>query len=145
MIRTIKPEFFRHEELFEAEQETGLPLRLAFAGVWTVADREGRFRWLPRQIKLDVLPYDDVDMARVLDALASRWFIVPYEVGGERFGFIPTWHKHQIVNHRESASKLPVPDACSTRESPVLVASATRHGLAHDKPWGELEGEPGRE
>jgi hypothetical protein len=31
-IRTIKPEFFRHGGLFDAEIETGLPLRVAFAG-----------------------------------------------------------------------------------------------------------------
>ena len=54
-IRTIKPEFFRHEALFEAEHRAGLPLRLAFAGLWTAADREGRFKWRPRQLKLDVL------------------------------------------------------------------------------------------
>ena len=44
-IRTIKPEFFRHEALYEAEHETGLPLRVAYAGLWTAADREGRFQW----------------------------------------------------------------------------------------------------
>jgi hypothetical protein len=27
-IRTIKPDFFTHEDLFDAEQESGLPLRL---------------------------------------------------------------------------------------------------------------------
>jgi hypothetical protein len=32
-IRTVKPEFFRHEELYELEKQTGLPLRLAFIGV----------------------------------------------------------------------------------------------------------------
>jgi hypothetical protein len=67
-IRTIKPEFFRHADLYEAEKETGLPLRLAFAGLWTAADREGRFKWRPRELKLDCLPHDDVDFSRVLDA-----------------------------------------------------------------------------
>ena len=55
-IRTIKPEFFRHEALFEAEQATGLPLRVAYAGLFTAADREGRFKWSPRSLKLDCLP-----------------------------------------------------------------------------------------
>ena len=30
-IRTIKPDFFRHYDLYQAEKETGLPVRLAFA------------------------------------------------------------------------------------------------------------------
>ncbi|GAA4169527.1 hypothetical protein [Shinella granuli] len=77
-IRTIKPEFFKHEGIFDAEQETGLPLRLAFAGLWTQCDREGRFAWRPRQLKVDILPYDELDFLRVLDALATRGFIVKY-------------------------------------------------------------------
>jgi hypothetical protein len=109
-IRTVKPEFFRHEELFEAEQASGLPLRLAYAGLWIVADREGRFRWRPRNIKLDVMPFDDVDFEAVLNELATRKFIVKYEVGGEIFAHIPKWSKHQHVNQREAASDLPAPD-----------------------------------
>ncbi|WP_342643466.1 hypothetical protein [Rhodoligotrophos ferricapiens] len=113
-IRTIKPDFFRHEQLFEAEVACGLPLRLAFAGLWTVADREGRFRWQPRVLKLDVLPFDDVDFREVLSALECHGFIRQYEVDGELFGHIPSWGKHQHINQREPASSIPAPyDACA--------------------------------
>lgn len=153
-IRTIKPEFFRHEGLFEAEVRSGLPLRLAFAGLWTVADREGRFRWRPRQLKLDVLPYDDVDISAVLDTLKSEAFIVDYIVDGEQFGWIPTWHRHQVINGRESQSKLPAPpvhdaspdgaardaDATATREARVSHASGTPHRHAQGEREGEREG-----
>ncbi len=80
-IRTIKPEFFHHEGLFEAEMETKLPLRVAFAGLWCIADREGRFKWEPRRIGVQVLPYDGVDFSRVLDALTTRGFVLKYRVG----------------------------------------------------------------
>lgn len=106
-IRTIKPELFRHEELFEAEQAFQLPLRLAFVGLLTCCDREGRFRWRPRQLKLDVMPYDEVDFARVLDALVTGGFVVKYEVLGKIYGCIPSWHKHQHINNKESDSFLP--------------------------------------
>jgi hypothetical protein len=134
-IRTIKPEFFRHEGLYEAEIESGLPLRVAFAALWTVADREGRFKWRPRELKLDCLPYDDVDFSRVLDALGTRGLIVQYEVDGESLGWIPTFSKHQVVNTRERASALPPPnntnkDNTLTREAPVEVAGRTRHQTA---------------
>ena len=36
-IRTIKPEFFTHEILYEAEIRFKLPLRVAFAGLWGYA------------------------------------------------------------------------------------------------------------
>ena len=108
-IRTIKPDFFRHEELYQAEKESGLPLRLSYIGLWTVADREGRFKWRPREIKLDICPYDDLDFEEVLDALAEYGFVVKYQVEGEYFGFIPTFLKHQVINPREAKSKIPDP------------------------------------
>ena len=126
-IRTVKPEFFRHEGLYEAEQASGLPLRLAFAGLWTACDREGRFRWRPRQLKLDALPFDDLDFGQVLDALAVAGFVCRYVVDGQEYGFVPSWPRHQVINNREAASSLPEPtaDALSTRASRVNDACPT--------------------
>ena len=109
-IRTIKPDFFRHEALYEAERKTRLPLRLAFAGLWTACDRVGRFRWQPRVLKLDVLPFDELDFEKVLAALRDHGFLVQYEYAGEQFGHIPSWGKHQHINQREADSVLPAPD-----------------------------------
>ena len=108
-IRTVKPSFFRHLDLYRAEKETGLPLRIAFAGLWTACDREGRFRWVPEELKLDCLPYDEVDFSRVLDALSTRNFIRHYEVDGRQFGWVPTFKEHQAINNKEAVSTLPVP------------------------------------
>ena len=128
-IRTIKPEFFKHERLFDAELETGLPLRLAFAGLWTQCDREGRFHWRPRALKTDVLPYDEIDFSRVLDVLVTRGFVVKYACQGEEYGCIPSWNKHQVINNRESKSEIP-PQPENKRELVDTVeqsdASATR-------------------
>jgi hypothetical protein len=109
-IRTIKPEFFRHEGLYELERESGLPARVAFAGLWTVVDREGRFVWKPRALKLDCLPYDECDFASVLEALESKGFVIRYKDSGRELGFIPSWHEHQVVNIREAKSLLPEPN-----------------------------------
>lgn len=131
-IRCVKPDLFRHEGLFEAERKTGLPLRVSFIGLFTTVDREGRFRWRPRQLKLDVLPFDEVDFANVLEALRTHGFIVHYLSGGEEYGAIPSWHKHQVINNRESASCLPDPAQCQhvdhasgTREARVRHATPT--------------------
>lgn len=145
-IRSIKPDFFRHAGLFDLEQETGLPMRVAFAGLWTAADREGRFKWQPRELKLDCLPHDAVDFSRVLDALLTRRYIVKYVVNGVEYGCIPTWHEHQVINNRESASILPEPTETSiaatscTREARVSDASATP--LVHAQ--GEGKGREGK-
>ena len=147
-IRTIKPEFFHHEGLFEAEMETKLPLRVAFAGLWCIADREGRFKWEPRRIGVQVLPYDGVDFSRVLDALATRAFVLKYRVGDACFGWIPSFLKHQVINNRESESILPDPDGnieeipANTEESD---ASATREPREDHACRKEGKGREGKE
>ncbi len=137
-IRTIKPDFFRHVGLFNAERETGLPLRVAFAGLWTACDREGRFVWEPIALKLDCLPYDDLDFATVLDALATRGFLVRYACGTRELGYIPSWRRHQHLNNKERPSDLPNPlestayarvnDAQSTRDERVVEGEGEREG-----------------
>jgi hypothetical protein len=106
-IRTIKPEFFLHDGLYEAETETKLPLRIAFIGLWCAADRSGRFKWEPRRLGVSILPYDGTDFSRVLDALVTRGFVVKYASSGEVIGWIPSFERHQVINNRESASCLP--------------------------------------
>ena len=136
-IRTIKPEFFRHPELYEAEKLSGYPLRVAFAGLWTVADRDGRFRWTPRTLKLDCLPFDDVDFELVMEALERNGFIKRYAIQGVAYGCIPSWACHQVVNVREQISKIP----------DISRADTFLHVHAHTTPVqenGEREGK-GRE
>jgi hypothetical protein len=107
--RLIRPAFFKHAELFDAEQASGLPLRLAFAGLWTVADKEGRFSWKPRDIKADAMPHDALDFAAVLDALHQHGFVTRYRVEGKDYGCIPSWAKHQSPHKTERPSELPSP------------------------------------
>lgn len=116
-IRNLKPQFFKHAELYDAEHASGLPLRVAYAGLWCVADREGRFKWKPREIKLEVLPYDTVDMSAVLDALVRYGFIFKYKCAGQEYGFIPTFKQHQFINRNEAQSTIPAPSENSNAQS----------------------------
>ena len=136
-MRGIKPEFFQHEGLFDLEAKTGLPVRLVFIGLWTQADREGRFQWRPRQIKTQLDPYGAIDLAAVLDALADGGFVVRYEVDGETYGVIPKFTKHQNIPKREPESKLPEPppgkDSASTGTGLVLSQASTGTVRVQDK------------
>jgi hypothetical protein len=140
-IRTIKPEFFKHEGLFDLERETELPIRIAFSGLWTCCDREGRFEWRPRWLKSEILPYDEVDFSRVLDALVTRGFLEKYAIGSEIYGCIPSWKKHQVINNKELPSVIPAPteslqiqqpDASLTRGTPVIDTSQARDSRVTD-------------
>lgn len=99
--RLIAPSFFTNGDLYDAELAAGLPLRLAFAGLWTVADRRGLFAWKPREIKLAVLPYDDVDMASTMLALCQHQFVSYYEVDGKGYGMLPSFGKWQTFHVKE--------------------------------------------
>ena len=148
-IRTIKPDFFLHDALFEAEKASELPLRVAYIGLWCAADREGRFKWEPRRLGAAILPYDMVDFSRVLDALTTRGFIERHASQGVEFGLIPSFVRHQVINNRETESTLPVPtaesviigiptreprdtDACGTREVQGKAEGKGREGKGKD-------------
>ena len=116
-IRTIKPEFFTSEDVVSLS-----PLaRLLFIALWCEADREGRFVWKPKTFKLRYLPADPCDADALCQELLDAGLVVLY---GDDLAFIPTFAKHQHINPREAASKLPSPDAYPTRAPRVSDASS---------------------
>jgi hypothetical protein len=113
--RNIKPGFFTNEDLVELDFAT----RLLFAGLWTVADKEGRLQDRPKKIKIDVFPADNLDIDAMLQALADRKFITRYEVNGGKFIQIANWTKHQNPHHTEKASEIPGIDGELTVKPPL--------------------------
>ena len=109
-IRTVKPEFFVHAELADLERDVGLPVRLAFIGLWCAVDRDGKFKWNPRRLGVQILPYDNVDFEVIMDALESAGFIEKYEVDNKTYGCVPSFPRHQVINNREPDSLIPSPD-----------------------------------
>ncbi len=107
-IRTVKPEFFRHEGLqdLEAAHPGKYPM-LVFEGIWTICDREGRFLWKPRSIKLDILPFLEFNMSETMDLLAQSGFIQKYEIEDNVYGEVLAWDRHQIVSRDEPPSEIP--------------------------------------
>ena len=104
--RNIKPGFFTNEELAEIE-----PLgRILFAGLWTIADREGRLEDRPKRIKIETLPYDDCNVDFLLKALNDKGFIVRYQVNDEPYIQIINFSKHQNPHKNEKPSEIPAPD-----------------------------------
>lgn len=101
--RNIKPGFFTNEDLVELDFAT----RLLFAGLWTLADREGRLEDRPKKIKIGVFPADNVDVEVMLQELHRCQFIKRYEVDGEKYIQIVSWHKHQSPHHTEKKSEIP--------------------------------------
>lgn len=123
--RLLKPSFFTNDALGEVE-----PLgRLLFAGLWCLADREGRLHDRPRRIKAEVLPYDQVDVNHLLDELARRSFVVRYEVSGQRYIQVTAFSRHQRPHHKEPPSIIP---PCSAQAHYELEPSTDRAPTKHE-------------
>lgn len=103
--RNIKPGFFTNDELAECSPYA----RLLFAGLWTIADKEGRLDDRHKKIKALVLPFDEVDCDELLQQLHSRKFINRYQVNGDSYIQITNWKKHQNPHCKEAASEIPEP------------------------------------
>lgn len=103
--RNIKPGFFKNEDLAECT----MAARLCFAGLWTLADREGRLEDRAKRIKGELFPFDSVEVEPLLEELAKWGFILRYTVDGLGIIQILAFHKHQNPHHRELPSELPPP------------------------------------
>lgn len=133
--RFIRPEFFQHGELHDAEAKARLPLRLALSGLWCHADSDGRFPWRPRELKLGILPYDDLDFGAVLMALEAHGFIWRE---GDYGVFTQPLAGHLFVASRDRA---PIPqtirDAIFARDEYRCRQCGSTNGLQidHIHPW----------
>lgn len=107
-IRTIKPEFFSHEDLASKSAHA----RLLAIGLLTLADCEGRLRWVPMQVHSQVFPWEaEVKIELLLGELIQCNYVVHYEVDGKRYVEICNFKKHQRLSGKEASfdSRLPSP------------------------------------
>ncbi len=123
--RNLKPGFFLNDALAQCE-----PLaRILFAGLWCMADREGRLEDRPVKIRMAVLPADNCDVDKLLCQLKEHGLIVRYEVDGRKCIFIPTFRKHQKPHVNETPSELPEPEQVAKTQT--KVASTCDQGGKH--------------
>lgn len=124
-IRSVKPEYFTSMDICQLSIEA----RLAFIGLWTHADDEGRFVDEPRLIKAALFPLDDeLDFAAVdglLNELQRTERIIRYQSpDGKRFAAIRGWN-HQKIDRRTPSKHPPPPDLDEG-------SSSARHNVSDD-------------
>lgn len=146
-IRTIKPEFFKHDGI------ASLPplVRILFIGLWGMADCEGRLEDRPLRIKAEVLPYDDLDVEAALSKLADSKFIVRYhaEANGEPISLIQvaSFRKHQRITGKEAEqqSRFPAPEEVTPkRKREASVKQPGNTGATTETTGREGKGKEGK-
>jgi len=108
--RNLKPGFFRNADLVELPYEA----RLMFAGLWTIADREGRMEDRPKQIKMEIFPADTIDCDALLNMLQSAGMIERYSVENKNYIQVVNFSKHQNPHRDEKPSVIPCKHSAST-------------------------------
>lgn len=119
--RNIKPAFFKNYELADA----GPIAQMLFAGLWCLADREGRIEDKPRLIKAELFPYYDCDVNGELTVLERLMFVRRYTVDGVGVIEVLNFKKHQTPHNTEKASTLPAYVA----PAPLEAAPAVVNGV----------------
>ena len=136
LYRSISRDFFGDEDVCGVS-----PLaRLLFIATWLEADREGRLVWKPRTLKLRYLPADACDVDALAAELVNAGLVIPYMADGELLAEIPSFLRLQVINNRETPSRLPARDhdAITTRPPRDSDATATR-GNAITTPLAVME------
>lgn len=112
--RNIKPDFFRDAELAEVTVET----RYLFIGLWCLADRGGKLKDQPKQIRFEVFPETKTkdDIETMLKLLVEHNLIIRYVVDNKRFIKVTNFLKHQSPHTTEKKSEMPEPNV-SSREA----------------------------
>ena len=106
-IRTVKPSFYKDEDLCDLKPLT----RILFQGLWCLADKEGRLEDRPRYIKVEILPYDKVNIEKTLSELHMSGFIQRYRISEKSYIQVTKFKEHQRITGKEaeSESKIPPP------------------------------------
>ena len=134
--RTLRPQFFTSEQV----ASVSCPARLCFAGLWCLADRDGRLEDKPNQIRIHLFPYDaKLNVDKLLGELQSANLICRYECDGVKVVGIPTFIEHQPVHPNEQKSRLPVIPS-NYMKSKLKVGSPNGKGKGKGKGKGGVGG-----
>lgn len=141
-IRTIKPEFWRSDDIAALSIED----RLLFIGLWSYVEDNGVGRDEPQLIQCDLYPLDTFTEASVrthggLMRLSQQGLITRFEgPDGRRYLQINSWDKHQKIN-RPSKPRFPQYNAenCTLTEGSVSPHCTLTEGSLPEQGTGNRE------
>ena len=135
-IRSIKPEFWRSEDIAKLDWHD----RLLFIGLWSYVDDNGVGRDNAAIITAelfaldgeftegslsphDILSESSVRVQTGLSRLHNAGLIERYRANGKRYLHVKTWERHQKIN-RPSPGRYPLPDDNSVEIHDILSESS---------------------
>jgi hypothetical protein len=134
-IRTIKPDFWRHEELSELSEAT----HMLAAALLNYADDDGYFNANPKLIQAECCPLREpsVSIPVSIQELSRIGYLrMGSGPAGKRYGQIVSFSEHQVVSHKKE-SKIKGLEI-------VWDASSNLPVIVHPE-WNGIEGEGKKE
>jgi hypothetical protein len=127
--RMLNPEFWLDEDLAKLSAYA----RLLYQGLWGICD--DNYATLPNKqgwIKVQIFPYNKVDIAKLLDELSTSGHLILFEHEGQEFWFIKNFFKHQKVD-RPSKPKYPKFEANSKLLDESSMNTRPEEKISKDK------------
>jgi hypothetical protein len=90
-IRSIHPGLWTDEGFVSLSH----PARLLYMGLWGECDDFGSFPWSPMNLKIRLLPVDNVDVAALLAEMVAQDRVMRYEVNGKFYGAVRNFCRFQ--------------------------------------------------
>lgn len=136
--RIIKPGFFMNDEVAELSPAA----RLAFIGLWTIADQQGKLAYRPKRLKIELFPYDDVSIDDLVTAIADQGLIALFPKDGQTWIQIIDWYEWQPGARREprGSDARKWRNAVLERDDYQCQECGAMDGLHahHIKPWARF-------
>ena len=137
-IRTIKPEFWKHQRMAELPAET----RLLAIGLLNYADDEGYFDAHPALIRGELMPYSEktARIPKMLEELSGIGFLsVEEKEDGKLIGHVSNFLEHQRINRPTRSKHSRTPHARLTEDSVSVHDALTASSLPEGKGTGNRE------
>lgn len=125
--RTIKPKFFDDVKIGRISRDA----RLLYIGLWVFADDMGVVPGDSVWLKSRVFPYDQIQVQQFekwMNELVINGFICLLSYKGERFIYLPTFTRHQVVN-RPNYEDLNIPKDLLDKEKDRIHGAITEQSL----------------
>jgi hypothetical protein len=124
--RVVNPDEWTTEKLVACTPTA----RLLLFALRSEADDQGIFEWRPTQLKMRLLPGDNVDIDELLTELITHGHLVRYVVEGEVYGLLTDWRQHP----RHPSNRYPAP---MSEQGPTDVGLESDHGPTDVGPMSD--------
>ena len=111
--RIITPDFWLDEELAKTSERT----RLIYIGLWNFADCNGIIENNTEKIRVQIFPYQKIDIKKNLDELIKLKKIIPYMIEKKDYFWIKNFRKYQKL--KNPYYKYPIPPSSILQQYPT--------------------------